>query len=91
MGFKGLRGRQRDSDRVPARNEAAKSSGLDQRPLQERRVTESEVLRVAEVSPSGQDFQVWKWKGIRKVCDRPPVMGHSHPVKFTQDEGSSLM
>lgn len=42
MGFRGLRGRQRDSDRVPARNEAAKSSGLDQRPLQERRVTESE-------------------------------------------------
>lgn len=56
------------------------------------------MLRVATVSPSGQDCQVWtrqpgrdrKWKGIKKVCDLARAVGHSHPVKVTQDEGSYL-
>lgn len=33
MGFRGLRGRQRDGHRVPARNEDTKSSGLGTRGL----------------------------------------------------------
>lgn len=73
----------------------------DHRPLPTQRVRETQgapCVRAVTLMAKTIQSQVWpwqpgcgrKWRGIKEACDLDGGTGHSHPVKVTRDEGSSL-